>query len=128
MVVARERDALRVVIERDDNDRGARPSADRLFASVARLVGARAVGVVLTGMGRDGAQGLKVLREAGGCGIVQDRESCTVFGMPMAALRHGGADSVTSLTHLAREIAERVAACDHATCITDVTRAPGALS
>jgi len=68
-----------------------RPSADLLFMSVAANAGP-AVGVLLTGMGADGAQGLLAMREAGARTVVQDEASCTVFGMPRAALSVGAAE------------------------------------
>lgn len=73
---------------------GFRPSATHLLRSVARSYGAAAVGVLLTGMGRDGATGLLDLREAGGVTIAQDKESSVVFGMPMEAIRLGAAEHV----------------------------------
>ncbi len=73
---------------------GLRPSATRLFDSAAKAYGAAAVGVVLTGMGEDGAEGLDVLRSAGGRVIAQSEESCVVFGMPKAAIEQGSVDQI----------------------------------
>lgn len=69
---------------------GQRPSASRLFASLARAVGPRAVGVLLTGMGEDGASGLVAMREAGAYTITEDVSTAVVYGMPAAAVRLGG--------------------------------------
>jgi two-component system chemotaxis response regulator CheB len=88
---------------------GVRPSADRLFASAARHYGASAVGVVLTGMGRDGADGLLAMRQAGGTGIVQDRATSTIYGMPAVALQRAGADRVCALADVAPTVVELLA-------------------
>jgi two-component system chemotaxis response regulator CheB len=81
-----------------------RPSADELFLSVAEHAGADGIGVVLTGMGTDGAVGLLALREAGGMTIAQDEASCAVFGMPQAAERTGAVVEVVALDEIATAI------------------------
>ncbi len=82
------------------------PSGDRLLLSIARYYGARAGGVVLTGMGDDGAEGLLAIRAAGGVTFAQSAQSCVVFGMPQAALARGGTTELRSIEDLAAEISE----------------------
>jgi two-component system, chemotaxis family, protein-glutamate methylesterase/glutaminase len=78
-----------------------RPSVDVLFRSTAQHAGANAVGVIMTGMGDDGAQGLLAMHQAGAFTLAQDEASCVVFGMPQAAIQLGAVDEVRSLEHLA---------------------------
>lgn len=87
------------------------PNVDRLFESVARICGERSVGVLLTGMGRDGADGLARMRAAGAWTIAQDEESSVVYGMPRAAAEVGAAREVLSAKNIAarlREIASSI--------------------
>lgn len=81
-----------------------RPSVDVMFRSVAQSAGKNAVGVILTGMGGDGAQGLVEMRKAGARTLAQDEASCVVFGMPKVAIELGGAGKVVSLDDMASEI------------------------
>jgi two-component system chemotaxis response regulator CheB len=81
-----------------------RPSVEVLFRSVARAAGSNAVGVILTGMGADGAQGLLEMRQAGAATVAQDEASCVVFGMPRAAIELGAAEHVLGLDHIPREM------------------------
>jgi two-component system chemotaxis response regulator CheB len=80
---------------------GHRPSVDALFTSVAEIYGRRAVGVILTGMGRDGAQGMKLMRDAGAATIGQDEASCVVYGMPRAAFEIGAVERQLPLSSIA---------------------------
>lgn len=89
-----------------------KPSVDVLFRSVAGCAGKNAAGFILTGMGDDGARGLKVMRDAGSYTVAQDESSCVVFGMPKEAIALGAAESVIPLAEMANEIIMSVSA-DH---------------
>jgi two-component system, chemotaxis family, protein-glutamate methylesterase/glutaminase len=83
---------------------GQRPAVDVLFNSAADTVGKNCIAALLTGMGRDGASGMKAIRDSGGYTIAQDEESCIVFGMPKEAITLGGACEVTPLDKIAASI------------------------
>jgi two-component system chemotaxis response regulator CheB len=85
-----------------------RPSVDVMFRSVAQAAGRNAVGVILTGMGGDGAQGLLEMRKAGARTLAQDEASCVVFGMPKVAIELGAAERVVGLDAMAGEILRTV--------------------
>lgn len=87
---------------------GFRPSASVLFASVAQAYGRRAACAILTGMGRDGVDGLRRIRELGGRIIAQDEQSCSVFGMPAAAIEAGVVDWVLPISLVAAKLSELV--------------------
>ncbi|MBN2232192.1 MAG: chemotaxis response regulator protein-glutamate methylesterase [Deltaproteobacteria bacterium] len=81
-----------------------RPAVDPLFRSVARHVGGNAVGVILTGMGNDGAKGMLEMKQAGAVTFAQNEESCVVFGMPKEAIQAGGVDHVVPLEQMAERV------------------------
>jgi len=87
-----------------------KPSVEVLFMSAAKVVGKNALGVMLTGMGNDGARAMKDMREAGSYNFVQDEASCVVFGMPREAILHGAADEVLPLNDIAGALLARLGA------------------
>jgi two-component system chemotaxis response regulator CheB len=87
-----------------------RPSVDVLFASIAEAVGKKAIAVLLTGMGADGARGMSAMRNAGAYTFAQNEESCVVFGMPKEAIALGAVDSVLPLEKIAPAVLARLAA------------------
>lgn len=99
---------MRCVLREGDPAAGHRPSVDRLFASLASTLGAsngpRGLGILLTGMGQDGAQGMVALASIGAHTIAQDQASCVVFGMPRAAIELGAAREVLPLHRIAPAI------------------------
>jgi two-component system chemotaxis response regulator CheB len=88
---------------------GHRPSVDVLFHSVAQSAGANAIGVILTGMGRDGAAGLLAMRQAGADTYAQDEKTCVVFGMPREAIALGAAAEVLPIDRIATQVLRRLA-------------------
>jgi two-component system chemotaxis response regulator CheB len=101
MLVNRSGDELVVQVVDGPQVSRHRPSVDVLFRSVAASVGAKAVGVIMTGMGDDGAQGLCELKAAGAATIAQDEASCVVFGMPREAISRGAVNVVVPLEEIA---------------------------
>jgi two-component system chemotaxis response regulator CheB len=85
-----------------------KPSVEVLFQSAARVVGPNALGVMLTGMGADGARAMKEMRDAGSWNVVQDEASCVVFGMPREAIAQGAAHEVLPVTQIAGKLIERL--------------------
>ena len=83
-----------VLLDRADPVNGSRPSANRMFVSVAQVYGQACLGVILSGMGEDGVEGLSYLKRAGGYVIAQNEETCVVYGMPRAVVERGLADQV----------------------------------
>jgi two-component system chemotaxis response regulator CheB len=97
-----------LALDKEPPYHGLRPSANPLFHSVAQVYGATALGVILTGMGNDGAAGLRAMRQAGARTIAQDQASCVVFGMPGAAIELEAAEQVQPLNRIARALLELV--------------------
>ena len=85
-----------------------RPSVEVLFRSAARVAGPNALGIMLTGMGADGANAMKEMRDAGSYNLVQDEASCVVFGMPREAIAAGAAHEVLPLAQIAPRLIERL--------------------
>ncbi len=95
---------FRCRLVKGDPVNGHRPSVDVLFQSVAKAAGAQALGVILTGMGRDGAEGLLAMRQAGAPTLGQDEASCLIYGMPKAAFERGAIQKQAPLNRIAAEI------------------------
>jgi len=104
MMVRNDSGALTITLDSSPTIWGVRPAADPLFVSAAEAFGADAIGVILTGMGRDGAEGLRRIRAAGGKAVIQDRDSSIIYGMPQAAMETAGADRVAPVRDIARAI------------------------
>ena len=108
MKVVREGEEATVRITDDPPENSCRPSVDYLFRSVTRAYGSNAVGVIMTGMGNDGAQGCRQLKQRGAAIIAQDEASCVVFGMPREPILEGIVDVVAPLDEIATEIVRLV--------------------
>lgn len=111
------------VLSDDQPVNGHRPSADVLFKSVAEEFGAEAIGVIMTGMGDDGANGLGAIKAAGGLTIAQSEQSCVVYGMPKAAIERGNVTRIVDLQSLASTLR---AQCSTANQPNKAIRAAGA--
>ncbi|OVE82242.1 hypothetical protein BVY03_01360, partial [bacterium K02(2017)] len=83
---------------------GHQPSVDVLFESVANVYGKKAIGIIMTGMGKDGSQSIKLMKDAGAHTIAQSEVSCCVFGMPNAAIKLGAIDEILSLEAIALKL------------------------
>jgi two-component system chemotaxis response regulator CheB len=105
--VERERGEFRLLLHEGPMENSCRPSLDPLFRSASRAGGANVLGVVLTGMGRDGVEGCRDLCSAGGAVIAQDPQSSVIWGMPGAVVEAGLAEEVLPPRELGREIARR---------------------
>ena len=101
-------DQCRISLNNDPPLWGVRPAADVMMQSIIGHFSSRVIGVVLTGMGRDGALGAKSIHSQGGWCFAQNEASCVVYGMPRAAVEAGGIDQVTSLQDMASVIIERI--------------------
>ena len=102
MSVVKKGDGYYVVIKEAEKVNGHRPSVDVLFESVAKVAGKKAVGIILTGMGGDGAKGLKAMRDAGAKTIGQDESTCIVYGMPKVAYDIGAVEYQEKLPDIAK--------------------------
>ncbi len=108
MTVRRDGDEVVIKLNQDPPLWGVRPSADIMMLSVAEVFRSKVVGVVLTGMGRDGANGLKKIKEYGGITIAEDKSTCVVFGMPKVAIEEGAAQVVAPIHEIADRILEAI--------------------
>lgn len=108
MKVRRVRSGCEVTLEHSAVVNGHMPSVDVLFRSVAAEYGEHAMGVIMTGMGSDGALGIGEIKKAGGTTFGQDKESCSVFGMPRVAIEKGFVDEIVPLTEMASRVVAAV--------------------
>jgi two-component system chemotaxis response regulator CheB len=108
MTMARSGAFYYVSLNQDPPENSVRPAADVLMRTVAAVAGSNAIGVILTGMGKDGALGLGAMHAAGSLTIAQDEKSCVVFGMPKAAIDLGIVDQVLPLDAIAGRLMTKI--------------------
>ena len=108
MRVERSREGVTLRITDDPPENSCRPSVDYLFRSVSEAYGGQALGVIMTGMGNDGALGCRLLKRRGARILAQDEATCVVFGMPREPIQEGIADVVAPLDRIAAEITRLV--------------------
>ena len=114
MELRREGGYYRVALQQEAAIHGVRPAADILLSTVAKHAGKNSIGVVLTGMGKDGAKGLLEMKQAGGFTIAQDEATCVVYGMPKTAVELGAIDRIMPLDKIAETILQRLKSKDAA--------------
>ena len=107
MVIKRHKTEVVLEINQAPSENSCRPSINPLFRSVARVYGSRSLGIILTGMGCDGEDGSRLIRQAGGKVIVQDEASSVIWGMPRAVVQAGLASAILPLSQIADEITRR---------------------
>lgn len=100
--------SIRVSLNKEPSIWGVRPAVDKLFESASKVYGGNLLSVVLTGMGKDGAEGSKRIKDCGGITISEDKSTCTIYGMPKAAYETGKIDLVLPLDKICNKIAEIV--------------------
>ena len=108
MKLVKRGNRYKVEIYRGDKVNGHRPSVDVMFESVARIAGDKAVGIILTGMGRDGAKGLLQMRESGARTIGQSQDTCVVYGMPKAAYDIGAVECQVALDSISSRVLQLI--------------------
>jgi chemotaxis protein methyltransferase CheR len=104
MEIAAQGTEFKVIVRESEQTQLHKPSVDILFKSVAQAAGKNAIGILLTGMGKDGAEGMLNMRQKGARTFAQDRENCTVFGMPKAAIECGAAEYIQPLDQIAKTV------------------------
>ncbi len=108
MLIADKGKGFQVILQQSEPVNRHRPSVDVLFDSVAQCVGRKCIGILLTGMGMDGAKGLLNLRQQGAITYAQNESSCVVFGMPRAAIEMDAADEVQDILKIAPSVLARL--------------------